>query len=158
MGSITRVTVHHTATPRDGRGSATDAAAELRSIQNSHQGERGWADIGYHFLIDGAGRVWEGREIQYQGAHAGNREANRSNLGIALLGDFDRTPPTREQEEALVRVLRAQCATHGIAVRHVQGHNDVAHEFHTGGTSCPGRFLASKLPELVARAQSKLGK
>lgn len=154
MGSVRRITVHHTATPRDGARSIADAAKELRSIQNSHQGERGWADIGYHYLIDGAGRIWEGRQAQYQGAHAGNREANRGNLGIALLGDFDQRPPSREQEAALVRLLQSLMGTHGVSANRVLGHNDVSTEFRSGGTSCPGHHLSSRLAALATQAAS----
>src|SRR5262245_4307545 len=70
MTPIYRITVHHTAT-RLASNYSRAAADEIRKFQLQHQDEKGWADIGYHFIIDPAGRIWEGRSLQYQGAHAG---------------------------------------------------------------------------------------
>src|SRR5690606_5674904 len=71
MGDVRRITVHHSATLVR---STTEGAAvgAIRGIQRHHQQHNGWGDIGYHFLIDPAGRVWTGRGLEWQGAHAGD--------------------------------------------------------------------------------------
>lgn len=153
MGPVRRITIHHTATAGKNGAARSEAVALLRSIQFSHQSERLWADIGYHYLIDAAGRVWEGRVESLQGAHAGNREANRGNLGVALLGDFERSAPGPEQEAALVGLLATLCHRHGIDPSRIQGHGDVAGEFRAGGTSCPGRQVRDRLPDLRRRVR-----
>lgn len=152
MTRIQRITVHHSGFPV----TATDessAAQALLSIQRDHQNSRGWADIGYHYLIDRAGRVWEGREIKYQGAHAGNPELNRGNVGICFLGDYRTQDVTVAQRSALFEVLDALRHEHGIPRARVEGHREVK-----GGTLCPGMKLEAVVTsyrrgiEPVARA------
>ena len=89
-----RLTLHHTemAQPL----TRADAVTELRVIQDFHIQGRGWIDIGYHFLIDGSGRVWEGRPHSVIGAHVRNK--NDGNVGIALLGNFH--PPSAHRPTA----------------------------------------------------------
>ncbi len=45
-------------------------ASYVRGIQNFHIDDRGWADIGYHFLVGENGKVYEGRGWDRQGAHS----------------------------------------------------------------------------------------
>ena len=71
-----RITVHHSAdsiTPQLD-GSLGSSANALRRLQDVHMdgATTGYGDIGYHFLIDPNGRLFEGRELVWQGAHAGN--------------------------------------------------------------------------------------
>ena len=87
MSRIDRITVHHSAVHADRE--AQDRSAEIiRSIQKNHQRDKGWGDIGYHYLIDREGRVWTGRPEGWQGAHAGDPQSNRGNLGVCLMGNF----------------------------------------------------------------------
>src|SRR5206468_2171048 len=86
------------------RTQLSDSIEEVRGIQAFHQGpERGWADIGYHFVIDGAGRVFEGRHADVLGAHAGG--ANMDNIGIAMMGDYNRDQLSADQKTALRRLI-----------------------------------------------------
>jgi hypothetical protein len=131
----TRVTIHHT----DGRQTMTEAetAAEVRSIQSFHMGrERGWNDIAYHFLIDGAGRVVEGRPAEVLGSHV--LAANENNIGIAMMGDFEKIHPTRAQVESLTRLVSY------LAVKYKQdpsAQGFVQPHQHYGNTDCPGRNM-----------------
>lgn len=140
-----RLTVHHTMGHQT-HGEAETAAA-LRGIQAFHQGpERGWADIGYHFLIDGAGRVAEGRPANVLGAHAA--EANNGNLGISLMGNFNVQHPSDAQMDSLERLAAYLALRYEIPVAkagHLEGHN------HHSETSCPGANLKSRLAEIRAR-------
>jgi hypothetical protein len=97
---------------------------------------RGYGDIGYHYLIDPYGRVFEGRQIQWQGAHA-NKENNIQNIGVCLLGNFEQQKPAGPALEALERVLGSLRAKHKIALDRVYLHG----EFR--GTDCPGENLAA---------------
>ena len=80
-----RFTQHHTA----GRRTETleDGLAEMRFIQDFHQNGRGWPDIGYHYCMDDAGRIYEGVPPDFRGTHVGG--ANTGNIGISLFGNFE---------------------------------------------------------------------
>lgn len=148
MNGVRRITLHHTATQKLPSSSFAANAALLRGLQADHQDTRGWADVGYHFIIDRTGRIFEGRELRYQGAHAGNAAANRHNVGIALVGNFDDQALTREQKTATRGLVRWFVARHRIPVARIRGHDDVLKEHTGGGTACPGRRLTAWLPEL----------
>ncbi|MFG0317936.1 MAG: N-acetylmuramoyl-L-alanine amidase [Planctomycetota bacterium JB042] len=141
MTRIGRITVHHSGATV----TATDesaAASAIRSIQRDHQDSRGWADIGYHYLIDRAGRIWEGRELKWQGAHAGSPTLNRGNVGICLLGDYRTQEVTPSQRTALFEALDALRREYGIPRARVEGHREVK-----GGTLCPGKKLELVIEE-----------
>jgi hypothetical protein len=137
IGKIWRVTIHHSATPFD----ATDVAmtaAHISGIQRTHQGDRGWADIGYHFLIDRSGRIWEGRELRWQGAHAGNHELNAGNVGICVLGDYSVRGLSSTQESSLTRLLDWLRKKNGIAAGNVFTHREIREHNDHGSSECPG--------------------
>lgn len=147
MDAPYRLTVHHTAEPADTH-SHDAAAREMRDLQRMHQEGNGWADLGYHFLIDQAGRIHEGRPISAQGAHAGNSDLNRGNIGICLLGNFVAQPergadyslaqaPTDEQWEALDRLVDQLQLRYRIADNQIWAHS------HLKETACPGPALLS---------------
>ncbi|MBM4013539.1 MAG: N-acetylmuramoyl-L-alanine amidase [Planctomycetes bacterium] len=136
MTPISRLTVHHTATRLQGN-SARVAADAIKSYQREHQEKEGWADIGYHFLIDPSGRIWEGRPISYQGAHAGSPQLNVGNIGIALIGDFTVQQPSAAQKRALTDLLDSLCAKYRVAHGRVYTHKELL----GGGTECPGPAL-----------------
>jgi len=140
-----RITVHHTAEPARTMRSE-DAFREMRDLQRLHQQDNGWADLGYHYLIDQAGRIIEGRPIDAQGAHAGNAELNRGNIGICLIGNFVAQPergteyslaqaPTDQQMEALDNLVDELTTHYGISNRQVWAHS------HLKETACPGPYL-----------------
>lgn len=141
MGTTpTRITIHHTG---DAADLALDGPSVLRRIERQHRARswrdeegrlRHWACIGYHFVIDGSGVIWEGRPLAYQGAHAGG-DNNIGNIGIAVAGDFDRQPLDAHVREQLVRLVDALRAAYGIPRDQVCGHD------HYKTTQCPGAAL-----------------
>ncbi|MDP9069946.1 MAG: peptidoglycan recognition protein, partial [Actinomycetota bacterium] len=171
---VSRAAVHHTVTPNDDH----DPSSTVRAIHAYHVRANGWDDIGYNFLIDAAGRVYEGRWARsYQpgepptgesaeglgvvGAHAeGN---NAGSVGVALLGDFSRRPPTPASLDALARLLAWKADRHGIdplgttswsggrTLPTIVGHRDV------GATSCPGDRLYAELPALRQSVAQRRG-
>jgi hypothetical protein len=130
-----RITLHH-----DGMGAFTTtdraaAAARLEQIRHSHLHRRGepFGDIGYHYLIDPAGRVWQGRPLNWQGAHVAR--TNEGNLGICCLGNFMVQRPTEAQLAALDQFVASQMRQYRIPVNHVYTHREL------GKTECPGDNL-----------------
>ncbi|GAB4550236.1 MAG: hypothetical protein Tsb0013_11860 [Phycisphaerales bacterium] len=142
MTPISRLTIHHDGmTPFTATGTAA-AQARIEAIRAAHRG-RGWGDIGYHYVLDPAGRLWEGRPLAWQGAHVG--EQNRGNLGICVLGNYEQQRPTGAQLDALERFVAQSMRTHNIALRDVYTHRELA------PTACPGRYLQ---PRLVAMREN----
>jgi len=138
-GAYSRLTVHHSAdndpVVLDGTTSRTYAA--MRDIQRAHMNGRDthYGDIGYHYVIDPYGRVLEGRELLYQGAHA-KGDNNVRNVGICLIGNFDEEKPTEAALTALRRLLDDLRTRYGIARNLVYGHRDLR------STRCPGEALS----------------
>jgi len=136
-GGWTRITVHHSAqttAAQLGRGTRGDVADALRRVQRYHIGNNGWGDIAYHYLIDPDGRVFTGRSLEFQGAHASGKN-NVANIGICLFGHFDEERPSEAalaSLEALVDRLRDE---HSIGRSRVYGHLELK------ATECPGRWL-----------------
>lgn len=147
--TVWRLTLHHT----DGRYTRTleESLEEVRFIQDFHQRGRGWIDIAYHFLIDEAGRIIEGRPESVQGAHT--LDNNEGNIGICLLGKYQEPAahrPTAAQLDAVARIARYGVLRHGVdpAVE-FKGHRDYR------STDCPGDHGYARLPELRLRADGR---
>jgi tetratricopeptide (TPR) repeat protein len=137
MGHVDKITIHHTGGEDFWSGSASDAAAEIRKIQRYHQNDQGWADIGYHYIVDRSGAIWQGRRIRYQGAHA-RGSANNGNIGIVLLGNFTHQQPTAAQRDSLTLLLETLCEHFGLAPTSVYTHREILN----GKTECPGPALS----------------
>jgi N-acetylmuramoyl-L-alanine amidase/FlgD Ig-like domain len=162
--------VHHTAGAAG--SSPSQSAAIVRGIQTYHVRGNGWNDIGYNFLVDRFGQVFEGRyggiERNVVGAHA--QGFNTGSVGIALLGSYGGSGPSVQAREALARLIawrldvahvdpvsRVSMISNGNPrfrsglptwLRAVSGHRD------TGFTSCPGAGLYGQLGALASRARS----
>ncbi|MBK9384506.1 MAG: N-acetylmuramoyl-L-alanine amidase [Planctomycetes bacterium] len=146
MGAVRRITIHHSAMEPTS-APLEDAAKQIRSIQSGHF-QRGYADIGYHYLIDSQGRIWEGRDKRFQGAHAGNTDANERNLGICLLGNFVSVAPTPAQDRALRILVDAERARYRVSKDQVFGHGEVRKYFTGQSTECPGERLMTVVRDL----------
>lgn len=113
-----------------------------QEIQRLHMLHRGFADVGYHYLIDGLGQIYEGRPIGVRGAHVGGR--NTGAVGICLLGNFEEVGPLTAQLNT-ARLL-AGYLQDAYQLTYLAGHRD----FQPGQTVCPGANLWPLLPELAA--------
>ena len=146
-----RVAIHHTASPP---GDTDTSDTRIRQIQSYHINGNGWCDVGYHFLVTQNGQIWEGRPLDYQGAHVGSN--NSGNAGISIVGCFEPgacdpstygplVPPevTIDAVSSLVAVLSGQFSF-GIDEDSVKGHRDHA----SASTSCPGENLHSRLDDI----------
>ena len=139
------ITVHH-----DGMDAflATNQAGSAERIETIRTGHRskGWGDIGYHFIIDRNGRVWEGRDMRWQGAHVKN--SNEGNIGVMCLGNFELQSPSAKQLEALENLLACLRAEYKISRSCVRTHR----EWPGAKTACPGRNLQREMNDIRARA------
>jgi len=139
MGEVKRITIHHEGSDRyTACSTVTQVANCLREIRKYHVQHMSAGDIGYHFVIDREGRIWEGRPEKYRGAHAGG-DSNANNLGIMLLGNFDVQYPTARQLRSLEMFLRLQMARHRVGVRNVFTHQELK------PTACPGKHLQAHM-------------
>lgn len=73
------IIIHHSASPR---------TTKLAEIRRWHMQDRGFEELGYHFVIEGDGLILRGRDIHYQGAHA--LGANHDSIGVCVVGDNTR--------------------------------------------------------------------
>ena len=142
MLPVTCVTIHH-----DGldeliwSARTADVAARLEHYRVGHLG-RGWADIGYHLIIDRGGVLWQGRAVRYQGAHVSKH--NEGNIGVLVMGNFDRQKPTPAQLATLRRVVADLRSTYGIKRGRVYTHK----EWQDAQTACPGSNLQPRVEQL----------
>jgi N-acetylmuramoyl-L-alanine amidase len=159
MGKITRITLHHTADLRAVGVTFAAVAERMKAYQTGHQQTNHWADIGYHFVVDQKGRIWEGRALNWKGAHAGNKQANENNVGVALIGNFEKTDPTSAQEEATEELLSWLSLEYGVPSSRIYTHNEIEKIYGIKGTTCcPGKRFAPSLTRIkkaVDRAQGQ---
>lgn len=130
MRQINKIIVHCTAT-REG------ASVSLDTVRRWHL-ERGWSDIGYHYLILLDGTIEVGRPEERQGAHV--RGHNRDSIGVSYVGGVDRNldakdTRTQDQKDSLHNLLSNLMASYKDATLH--GHNEFSNK------ACPS-FDVSK--------------
>jgi len=140
MGTISKVTIHHEGWRTVTFTDQNTTAARIEQIRTVHVRDRGWGDIGYHYIVDRAGRVWEGRAIRYQGAHVS--ENNENNVGILVLGNFDNQAPSDAQLRAVTTAVARLKQLHSINVRNIRSHQEIT------STACPGRNMQSRMDGL----------
>ena len=144
-----KMTLHHSA----GWGATTieEGKAAVKSIQEFHQDGRGWSDIGYHFVVDMGGNIYQGRPETVLGAHVGG--ANTGNIGVCILGCYHppetnitcRDEMTYATEKSLIHLYSWIADTYEIAPRVLKGHRD-----YFGTTSCPGDNVWPMIPQMKA--------
>lgn len=174
-GTVELAFVHHTDNPNG--YSPAEVPALLRAIYVDHRYGRGWNDIGYNFVIDRFGRIFEARaggiDEPVVGAQAGGY--NGFSTGIAVLGDYEAIRVSTAARQALRHLIAWKLSLHGVpadgeltvhcesggavysrfpadaAVRldRVSGHRQA------DATTCPGDALYAQLKE-VRRLAAKL--
>ncbi|HEB61174.1 MAG TPA: hypothetical protein ENJ06_05050 [Phycisphaeraceae bacterium] len=140
MGRVEHITVHHEGMAPVYFDSTRDVASQLDLVRRSHLNRMQAGDIGYHFIIDRAGRLWQGRPLAFQGAHV--KYHNRHNLGVMVMGNFDKQSPTQAQRDALVTFLRKSQSAFNVPVRLVHTHQELA------PTACPGVTLQGFMKDI----------
>jgi hypothetical protein len=153
MSGPDRITVHHLGGKAFTTRGKSATRRVIKAIQEDHQKRRGWSDIGYHYIVDRDGQVWEGRSATIVGAHAGSAAANDANLGVLVLGNFDLQSPPGAQLAGLEKLLRALCRKHRIPRDRIFTHREVREACGLDATQCPGRELEAWVARWGAAAR-----
>ncbi|HEX8101561.1 MAG TPA: N-acetylmuramoyl-L-alanine amidase [Solirubrobacteraceae bacterium] len=168
-GDVQLAFCHHTVTAND--YTPEESASIVLGIAKYHRDSNGWNDIGYNFLVDKYGQVFEGRaggmELAVIGAQA--QGYNSHSTGVASLGDFRAIGQSEQGLAALAQLLAWKLSIHGIpsqgevtvtsaggetnryrsgtpvTFQRISGHRD------GDSTTCPGDALYAQLPELRDR-------
>ena len=148
MTPIRYITVHHDGMDPFFASDRGVVAAHLELIRQLHR-RKGWGDIGYHFAVDRAGRVWEARPLAYQGAHV--KDHNPGNIGVVVLGNFEQQALSGAQLTVVRKHLSALMRAYGVPVSRVHTHQ----EWDGAATACPGGRLQHYLDKL--RRSGQLG-
>ncbi|MEL7976437.1 N-acetylmuramoyl-L-alanine amidase [Isoptericola sp. F-RaC21] len=159
QGQVKGAVIHHTAGTNGYTSSQVPAI--IRGIYTYHAKTRGWGDIGYNFLVDKWGRVWEGRtggvELEIVGAHAVG--VNDETVGVSVLGNYDQATVTDAAIRGVIDLLAWKLSLHGVPARgyttldgaheaRISGHRDV------GSTACPGTSIYRRLTEIRAKVEA----
>lgn len=144
------ITIHHDGMTSFTSTSKSTAAARLETIRKAHLRRDGgrWGDIGYHYAIDPAGRLWEGRSLKWQGAHVKAR--NEGNIGVVVLGNYEKQSLNRAQSAAIEATLKLLMKKHSVPVSRVRTHQEWA------ATACPGKSLQRLMVNLRRSALKKV--
>ncbi|NTW00420.1 MAG: N-acetylmuramoyl-L-alanine amidase [Oscillochloris sp.] len=172
---VNHIVVHHTADSNSLTGSEKSWSDRVRAEWSFHTYTRGWGDVGYNYLIDPNGVVYEGR-AGGDDAVAFHDTANYGSMGVSLLGTYTSVEPTSAAQSSLVELLAwkadqkqidplgssyyygcahsTYCAPFnaGAVVSNIAGHRQVT----PGHTTCPGDSLQTLLPGIRQRVQARM--
>jgi hypothetical protein len=168
--------VHHTTGASD--YTSAEVPGMIRAIYAYHTQTLGWSDIGYNFVVDRFGRLYEGRwggmDKPVIGAHTGG--FNTDTVGVAALGDYEADPVPAPVETGFGQILGWKLGLHGrdpygrttlvsgggdsnrypvgqvVEFDVVSGHRDASY------TLCPGQYLYPRLPALRSEAATYMGR
>lgn len=154
MSGLSRAIVHHTAGTGDYSTNLENTKAVMRNVQNYHMGLSGWCDIAYHFLVDAAGNVFEGRSGALTGLPRGTHDGcNANSLGFTALGYYHPpynqvfTSASRNAMEAVIAWrMPSAWSPYGsgtycsASVGFLDGH------YRVKSTACPGDGIIPQLP------------
>ncbi len=170
LGEVQLAFVHHTVSTNDYL--PQDSASIVLGICQYHQDHNKWNDIGYNFLVDKYGQVFEGRAGGIDQAIVGAQAQgyNSTSTGIACLGDFQTLPNADAGLEAVAKLIAWKLPLHGVPVtgqvtvtsaggaanrypsgtpvtlQRISGHRD------GNSTACPGNALYGQLQRIRDRA------
>lgn len=156
--------IHHGASPQ----TYSNGASVVQSYWNYHVNTLGWLDIGYNYLLDHQGNLYQGRYnpqmplVDVRAAHAG--ASNNGSIGVCFLGDLDASPATAPQLNTLYQLLgwwydhrgfdplsSAPLVTQAFGTQtipRISGHRDV------NPTACPSDNLYAQLPAIRTSVSS----
>lgn len=159
---IRKFVVHHTDSEirdlnGDARMDSRDYEAIVRAIYQFHAYSRAWGDIGYNYIIDPLGNIYEGRfgGDSVVGAHTACY--NNGAMGIAIIGNYEDNNVPEPAMDALIQLIALKAKQHGVdpeasasfrgkVISNIVGHKDLR------ATSCPGKVLYAQLPRIRERS------
>ena len=164
---VNHMVVHHTADNNTLVGSEQSWADRVRAEWSFHTLTRGWGDVGYNYLIDPNGVVYEGR-AGGDNAVAFHDTANYGSMGVVVLGTYSEVEPTQSSQQSLIRLLAWKAAQRQIdplgasfyygcsiskycapvtgtsVIANIAGHRQVT----PGHTTCPGDAFMAIMPRI----------
>jgi len=173
----TKFVVHHTVSANYSCSTYTqdEAGADVKAIWSYHTYTRDWGDIGYNYLVDPCGRVFEGRlggnnviaghasPYNFWNKTNGDGYIDEASIGVSVMGDYSYLVPNSNIIESLGRVMGYKSYLNGInpygtsyfvdkTTYNIAGHRDYT------STACPGAALYAKLASIrySANAHKKL--
>jgi len=158
--TVTHLIIHHTVTDNFD----SDWPARVRSIWQYHTFNNGWGDIGYNYLIDPNGVVYEGRAGGDRAVGGHFCGQNGGTMGVAMLGTFTSAQPTQAARNALTNLLAWKAEQYGInptarsfhpasglTLNNISGHRDGCQ------TACPGDGMYALIPGIRASVGAIVG-
>jgi hypothetical protein len=156
--TIQQFILHHSA----GSDGGNDPAAVIRGIYYYHAVTLGWGDIGYNYVVDPQGRIYQGRSGPEGTIAAHTYGYNTGSVGIALLGNYDSITVTPAAEQAVANLVGYLSAKNDLDPQAVKnfinvsaptlaGHRDF------GQTLCPGTAQYGRMPTLRSSASAQVG-
>jgi N-acetylmuramoyl-L-alanine amidase len=173
-GTVKAGVIHHTVSAND--YSEAEAPGIVLGICRYHRNANGWNDIGYQALVDRFGNIYQGRAGGIRKAVIGAQAQgfNAQTTAVASIGTHTKETPTQAAAKAIVSYLGWKLAVHGVNAvgkttltsaggdlsRYPNGRrvrlNEVIGHGTIGRTSCPGKALAAKVPQLRRRIQKRI--
>ncbi|HEU0164819.1 MAG TPA: N-acetylmuramoyl-L-alanine amidase, partial [Thermomicrobiales bacterium] len=145
--TVEHVIVHHTDTP-----TTQDPIVAIRSIYYYHAVDQGWGDIGYNYLVDRNGRIYEGRYGGQNVIGGHSYEYANGSSGISIIGDYQDSPPSDVSVAGLVAIaswVARKLDPYGTSdfleapdLPTICAHRDV------NSTTCPGDQLYFDIAEI----------
>jgi|GEM_PF-1155680 len=113
--TVRHIVVHHTA-GSNAYSTQAQAMQQIRNDQEYHQKTRGWADIGYNFIVDKWGNIYEGAAGSLDGAQVGAHTAgfNTGSAGVSMLGDYMTLTPPDEMLRAVAALAEWRLTSYGV--------------------------------------------
>ena len=177
MGKVDMAFIHHTVSTNDYR--PDESGAVILAMCRYHRNSLGWNDIGYNFLVDRWGKIYEGRAggTDQPVIGAQTQGFNSVSTGVAAIGTYTSATPPPEQVSAIASLLAWKLPVHGVpttgttTVRSAGGSSNrfpsgeqatfqrIAGHRDAGKTICPGDGMIAQFPTLRAQAarQQPLG-
>ena len=146
--TVTHIIIHHTATANR----PLDVPGAIRSIYYYHAVEQGWGDIGYNYLVDHNGRIYQGRYGGQNviGGHSYQFAVGSS--GISTIGNFQTVDISEAAKSALVAItafVGRDLDPNGTGpIQEIPNLPTVASHRDVNATTCPGDRLWNDLPEI----------
>jgi len=172
---VNHMVVHHSADANSLSGGQQSWADRVRAIWSFHTFTRGWGDVGYNYLIDPNGVIYEGR-AGGDDAVAFHDTANYGSMGVVLIGTYASVDPQPRAVDQLVELLAWKAGQKridplgrsfyygcsisrycnpfhaGAVVENIAGHRQAT----PGHTTCPGDRLLDTLPSVRQRVGARL--
>jgi hypothetical protein len=169
FGDVQVAFIHHTVSAND--YGPQDSAGIVLAMAKYHRDTNGWNDLGYNFVVDKYGQVFEGRAGGIDQAVVGAQAQgyNSHSTGIANIGTFTEVGQTDAALDAMAKLIAWKLPLHGapvsgevvltsgggdlnryasgtpVTLQRISGHRD------GDATECPGTALYAQLPELRRR-------